>query len=199
MDEFHCTLEQIIEIKREYGHIRRLFIKDSALVIDILRQIADGIKCLHSIDTPHGDLRPANVVVMPLAGDEKQNVQIKLANLRRTKPSADYLLSGWAGPEVFHSPKPCLASDIFSLGCIFAYVMTDGDHPFGNDNLKRVANIVTNKPKKDYLANIDNTALGKLISAMIIKEHDERPNITSITGILAKLSLKMIEPCRASF
>lgn len=33
------------------------------------------------------------------------------------------------------------AVDVFSLGCIYYYVLTDGKHPFG-DNLRRQANIM---------------------------------------------------------
>lgn len=64
---------------------------------------------------------------------------------------------GWIAPEAFNSESTVVSFsfkdlqriqgrpvDIFSLGCIFYYVLSGGGHPFG-DNLHRQANIVNGK------------------------------------------------------
>jgi serine/threonine-protein kinase/endoribonuclease IRE1 len=44
-------------------------------------------------------------------------------------------------------------ADIFSLGCVYYYVLTNGFHPFG-DNLRRQANIVMHEYSlKELLRN----------------------------------------------
>ena len=44
---------------------------------------------------------------------------------------------GWQSPEVIVGDGATTASDIFSLGLIFYFVLTRGHHPFGEDPRKR--------------------------------------------------------------
>lgn len=44
------------------------------------------------------------------------------------------------------------AVDIFSLGCVYFYVLTNGRHPFG-DSLRRQANILSGEYSLKELAN----------------------------------------------
>lgn len=48
---------------------------------------------------------------------------------------------GWIAPEMLNGERTTCAVDIFSLGCVFYYVLSDGKHPFG-DPLRRQANIL---------------------------------------------------------
>jgi len=51
---------------------------------------------------------------------------------------------GWIAPEMmdaFEIQRTTCSVDIFSLGCVFYYVLTEGSHPFG-DALRRQANIL---------------------------------------------------------
>ena len=52
-------------------------------------------------------------------------------------------LQGWIAPEMMtgQSSNTC-AVDIFSLGCVFHYVMSRGVHPFGA-SYKRQGNILS--------------------------------------------------------
>ena len=49
---------------------------------------------------------------------------------------------GWIAPEMMSQTKSttCLV-DIFSMGCVYYFVLTKGSHPFG-DILRRQANIL---------------------------------------------------------
>lgn len=48
---------------------------------------------------------------------------------------------GWIAPEMIAGRRTTTSVDIFSLGCVFYYVLTKGRHPFG-ENMKRQANIL---------------------------------------------------------
>lgn len=72
--------------------------------------------------------------------------------------------------------------DIFSLGCLFHYVLSEGKHPFGELEY-RTAKITEGDPCDLWsLKGEDwkvNTQLS-LIKCMISKNAEERPNCTSI-------------------
>lgn len=76
------------------------------------------------------------------------------------------------------------AIDIFSLGCVFFYVFTKGQHPYG-DRYMREANIIKGiydlSPLKTHIKD-KSTALEvtDLISQMISKNPKERPTASSI-------------------
>ena len=93
--------------------------------INTMMQIAIGVQYLHSLGIVHRDLNPSNILV------SFNNVP-KIADFDLcTKWSCETLnvgTPGWVPAEVNYSYK----SDIFSLGCIFGYCLTDGHHPFGN-------------------------------------------------------------------
>ena len=58
---------------------------------------------------------------------------------------------GWIAPEMMtgQSSNTC-AVDIFSLGCVFHYVMSRGGHPFGA-SYKRQGNILSAAHDTRYL------------------------------------------------
>lgn len=61
---------------------------------------------------------------------------------------------GWQPPEVIHSEKEhkplkttlqkTFKVDIFSMGCVFYYLLSEGGHPFGK-RFEREKNIINNK------------------------------------------------------
>jgi serine/threonine protein kinase len=40
--------------------------------------------------------------------------------------------AGWQAPELLANERQTKSVDIFALGCIIFYILTDGQHPFGN-------------------------------------------------------------------
>ncbi len=76
--------------------------------------------------------------------------------------------------------------DIWSLGCIFSYTLSKGNHPFGNDNIdERIARIIRKELmllvqddlKKSY--SRDGVAFA-LIQSMLEIEPSKRPTITDV-------------------
>lgn len=74
------------------------------------------------------------------------------------------------------------AIDIFSLGCVFYYILSNGQHPFG-DKIMREANIVQNCYSLDYLdekTQEDAVEARDLISQMISRNPRQRPDAQKI-------------------
>ncbi|KAG6335170.1 hypothetical protein ID866_3914 [Astraeus odoratus] len=73
--------------------------------------------------------------------------------------------------------------DIFSLGCLFYYVLTNGTHPFG-DRFERDMNIIKNLKKLDGLEHYgeEGTEAVDLISKMLDPDACNRPD--TITCLL---------------
>lgn len=71
--------------------------------------------------------------------------------------------------------------DLFSLGCLFYYVLSNGLHPFG-DNLRRQANILGGDYNLDDLEGEEwQIVLQKpLLAAMISSNSYERPSCSAI-------------------
>lgn len=74
------------------------------------------------------------------------------------------------------------AIDIFSLGCVFFYILSGGLHPFG-DKILREANIVQNNFSLDYLNERyqeDAVEARVLISEMICRDPRKRPDAQAV-------------------
>lgn len=73
------------------------------------------------------------------------------------------------------------AIDIFSLGCVFFYILTNGNHPFG-DRYLREGNVIKNEYNLDALDILpENVIEAKdLISNMIIRNPKLRPSTLQV-------------------
>ncbi|KAH3661377.1 hypothetical protein OGAPHI_006784 [Ogataea philodendri] len=104
--------------------------------------------------------------------------------------------SGWRAPELLvddaleeadASQIPMLSDrrltrsiDIFSAGCVFYYVLSGGQHPFG-DRYSRESNIIKNKYNLDSLDTLDDRyEVRDLIESMIDQEPMSRPDMSTI-------------------
>ncbi|XP_012282789.1 serine/threonine-protein kinase 17A [Orussus abietinus] len=104
-------------------------------VARLLRQILDGIACLHSLNVAHLDIKPQNLV---LTG-EFPDCDVKLcdfgisryisqgADIREILGTPDYV-----APEVLNYEPISLATDMWSVG-VLLYVLLTGCSPFGGD------------------------------------------------------------------
>ena len=107
-----------------------------------LLQMASGLEYLNSKRIVHGNLKPQNILV-----STGQCVTLKLS--ADVGQSREDILSVWMTPEVqetvHYDPRQQMASkridkvasDVWSLGCLFFYFLRDGRHPFGDSNLLR--------------------------------------------------------------
>lgn len=130
-----------------------------------MKQIAQGIEWLHRKETPHGDLKPSNILVK-----EGQLVLIdvlppffkRCIRLRDTDAAFDYF-----APEYF-SGIVSFASDIWSLGIIFLE-MFYGRRIRELQELKGIQKPSTthNYPSSSLLAGVTHPNLQSLLIAML--------------------------------
>lgn len=71
------------------------------------------------------------------------------------------------------------AIDIFSAGCVFYYVLSNGQHPFG-EHFYREANIINNKYNLDSAFGGINIEAKDLIEHMIQADYRKRPSAKGI-------------------
>ena len=109
---------------------------------NIMKQILEGVKFLHENNIVHRDIKPHNILMNRL-------LKIKLSDMGLSKQLETEMDSyhtdavkgtvGWQPSEVildkadfkFKNTHRTQKVDIFSLGCVFYYLMSRGEHPFG--------------------------------------------------------------------
>ncbi|XP_053564106.1 serine/threonine-protein kinase/endoribonuclease IRE1 [Bombina bombina] len=161
--------------------------------IALLEQTMSGLAYLHSLNIVHRDLKPHNILIsMPNAhGKVKAMISDfglckKLAVGRHSfsRRSGVPGTEGWIAPEMLNEDckeNPTYTVDIFSAGCVFYYVVSEGKHPFGK-SLQRQANILLGTYSLDCL-NLDkheDIIAHQLIEQMINKDPQRRPSAACV-------------------
>nr|KAF6455903.1 endoplasmic reticulum to nucleus signaling 1 [Rousettus aegyptiacus] len=87
---------------------------------------------------------------------------------------------GWIAPEMLSEDckeNPTCTVDIFSAGCVFYYVVSEGSHPFGK-SLQRQANILLGAYSLDCLhpEKHEDVIARELIEKMIAMDPQKRPS-----------------------
>jgi serine/threonine protein kinase len=112
--------------------------KNSSLDRNILRQVALGLSYLHGRDPPiiHKDLKPDNIL---LKVQKSGQIWTKLTDFgySREKPAdqSGFALTnnlgtcGFVAPELLLKKIPSLATDVWSYGAVFFYVVSNGQQP----------------------------------------------------------------------
>lgn len=181
-------------------------VKENMNHVTVLEQIAEGVKYLHSLKIVHRDLKPQNILVAPVKKrrakkanpDDKYAVRMLISDFglckrlendqssfRATTANGGAGTSGWRAPEVLNDDsnrRATRALDIFSLGCVFYYVLTGGGHPFGDRYLKE-SNIIRGIYNLDALDEaIPHLAVESrdLITHMICRDPSKRPSAEEV-------------------
>ncbi|KAJ5670814.1 Serine/threonine-protein kinase ppk4 [Penicillium maclennaniae] len=189
---------------------------------DVLRQITQGVRYLHSLKIVHRDLKPQNILVaMPRGRTTSQALRLLISDFGLCKKLEDNQssfrattahaagTSGWRAPELLvdddtgplslvsqhtESSEPAVvdpqtnrratrAIDIFSLGCVFYYVLTRGSHPFDkNGKFMREANIVKGHFNLEELDRLGDYAFeaDDLIRSMLSLDPRRRPDASTV-------------------
>ena len=189
VDDFiYLTLELCIKTLKECIQDRFFEAKRFGRSI-CLQQVAGAVGYLHNKRICHRDIKPDNILLSQ-TGTKTDPAKFVLAdfNCSRICPNASFSTrrsvagtDGWIAPEVYQPGQSrSFAVDIFSLGCLFFYTLTDGKHPFAelSDPVLCQNNICKNsRPavKSTDLLELNNDDTVFLIYDMISFEPDRRP------------------------
>ncbi|XP_038069445.1 serine/threonine-protein kinase/endoribonuclease IRE1-like [Patiria miniata] len=174
-----ATLQEFVANRSQFANLE---------TTDVLYQASSGLAHLHSLNIVHRDIKPHNVLI----SQPNQHGQVKamisdfglckkLSAGRRSfsRRSGAAGTEGWIAPEMLTGEeRTTTAVDVFSLGCVFYYLLSSGKHPFG-DSLHRQANILTGCYSLDKLSP-DDLISRELISQMIERLPADRPTSRSI-------------------
>uniref|UniRef100_UPI00398F4252 serine/threonine-protein kinase/endoribonuclease IRE1 isoform X2 n=1 Tax=Pristiophorus japonicus TaxID=55135 RepID=UPI00398F4252 len=157
--------------------------------VTALYQTMSGLAHLHSLNIVHRDLKPRNVLISLPNSHGKVRAVISDFGLCKKISAGHHSFSlrsgipgteGWIAPEVLREEpkdKPTNAIDIFSAGCVFYYVVSEGKHPFG-DSFRRQSNISLGKYALEHFEqDTHENVVGRyLIEQMISENPQQRPS-----------------------
>jgi serine/threonine-protein kinase/endoribonuclease IRE1 len=160
---------------------------------EVLYQATSGLSHLHHLNIVHRDIKPQNVLIS--YPDNKNRVRALISDFGLckkvtygkasfSKKSGVTGTDGWIAPEMIRGHRTTISVDIFSLGCVYYYVLSNGSHPFG-DNLQRQANILANKYTLDSLTVVkrkeyEGLLAVELIRDMVNEEGGKRPSTEAV-------------------
>ena len=104
--------------------------------IEILFQLASGLKYIHENKLVHSDLQPKNAFIWEDKCDKSKTV-MKWADFGLNKQMRRKE-SRWLAPEIrigmeLKRPQGTFKSDIFAEGLTFAYILLEGEHVYEKD------------------------------------------------------------------
>ncbi|ODM90435.1 Serine/threonine-protein kinase/endoribonuclease IRE1 [Orchesella cincta] len=173
--------------------------------VQLLKQTTKGVAYLHGKRDAiiHRDLKPDNILLKLVGG--KVCVKIADFGISRVLPHERTSLTiktysgtrGWKSPEILNAhssppgnlrahPRMTRATDIFSLGCVFYYVLSGGRHPFdqnGNSPNPELRDPNILRDRKNTKIEHFSPRIGgyiRLLEQMIDKAPQQRPSAAEI-------------------
>ncbi len=160
-------LQEIIQSKR------RLLVTDA---LNIAIQVAAGLYYAHQRGVVHGDIKPSNIMIL---GDNHVKIAdfgiAKMVSKEATQANAVYGTPPFMSPEQFLGKAIDARSDIFSLGVVLYYMLTER-LPFPEEDINLLMNqIVGVAPEKPSSLNPGiSEALDAAIFRCLAKAPDDR-------------------------
>jgi len=166
--------------------------------IDFLRDLAGASNHLHELKIVHCDIKPQNILVLKKTKTGAKSHGLgclftpKISDMglgrRFTTETSTFMNNttsvfgsgtcGWRAPELMrqNSDKYGRKVDVFSMGCVFFFVITGGSNPFGNP-LEQDKNISEGNPLNMAMIERYPEAYD-LISKMINHQPENRPTMS---------------------
>jgi serine/threonine protein kinase len=181
--------------------------------VDVMSQIASGMKYLHGQGVVHCDLKPNNILVSPNTNPELSAdgyVEVKLADfgLAKTKVNNSSSMSqsqicgaaAWRAPEAFadHEGHPrrfrAKKADVYSFAILCSQILSGNLHPFGNPPVRLLEKISSPQNERPFLPSnsIYPAQLLSLIKQCWDPDPRMRPNFSTICSSLEDIRLNLL-------
>ncbi|KKY39033.1 putative serine threonine kinase irei [Diaporthe ampelina] len=189
----------LADVVEKPSHFRALAELGSKNPLGVLKQITKGLDHLHSLQIVHRDLKPQNILIttdmdgepLILVSDfglckKLENGQSSLGATTAHNADASSTHSGTASSSQQQGEnrrRVTRSIDIFSLGIVFFYVLTQGSHPFDcGGSFMREVNIRKGTYSLDRLEVLGEyqQEATHLIEKMISANPKERPKTKDI-------------------
>ncbi|KAL6736257.1 hypothetical protein Aduo_006629 [Ancylostoma duodenale] len=184
----YLALELCVASLNDYVHEEAVREKVFITSTELLRQATEGLAHLHIMQIVHRDMKPQNVLLSTAGTRGVRAVISDFGLCKRVQPGRHSLskrsglagTDGWIAPEALVSESTSFPVDVFSLGCIFYYVLSNGDHPFG-DSLHRQTNIINGEYMlRGIKQDLDIPVAVSLIESMIQRVPNMRPSLACV-------------------
>ncbi|KAF8752334.1 hypothetical protein RHS01_07903 [Rhizoctonia solani] len=164
-----------------------------------LSQVTAGLRHLHALKIVHRDIKPQNILLdvdqtsfMPTAygGAAAGTAGWRAPEILRGEVNVDMAAldvsnggigssSGSGSGSATSGTRLTRSVDVFALGCLFFYVLSGGDHAFG-DRFERDVNILRDEKRLDWLERLGEEGFEAidLIQKMLSPDPKKRPDTT---------------------
>ncbi|HXG67026.1 MAG TPA: SUMF1/EgtB/PvdO family nonheme iron enzyme [Blastocatellia bacterium] len=180
--------------------LSRIFSKEKTLplnrVVNITRQIAEGLAAAHAIGIVHRDLKPDNVMLTEKGG-ESDYVKVLDFGIAKTMTNdgeehltqTGYVLGTpvYMSPEQLSGEKLDARSDIYSLA-IMVYEMLSGRLPFEGDNPQAIMikRVMADPIPLRMVAPAISDSVERVVMMGLARNREER--IQTVTGFAQELA-----------
>ena len=184
-----CTLAEVLENKLHPLRQGAKFVS-KVQIRDITKQVLAGLDYLHSQQIVHRDLKPQNILLKySLRGAApERSVQVKLSDMGLSKRldveqasfySWGHGSIGWRAPETLAGERLTKAVDIFSVGCLVYYMLSDGLHLFG-ESMEIERNISRGHAVRLKEFAVQQPEASALVEAAVRLDVSERPPLSQL-------------------
>jgi len=169
-------------------------------VLDIGRQIAEGLHAAHAADVVHRDLKPANVLIE--AGGRAVITDFGIARVAHANDDTLHT-HGTPGTPAYMAPEQLAgervgpASDVYALGLIIHELLT-GELPYRRESAMEtaLARLHESPPDLEATHGVD-TPLAALLALMLSHAPAERPKPDAVIAALLDYEQELRERVEA--